>query len=146
MRRFTGRQGQAGTTLVELLVSLVIIGMALVLVIGTISTGLLNSTLTKRNTAVQAVVQYEVESIGASTFNPSAQPYSDCFATETTTSPTTVAYQAGCPGTDFTLRADMSWQWSTQSGSVQSWQISVVTLPFNTQVGTPLSVYKVAHQ
>jgi len=80
------RKAQAGTTLIELLVSLMVVGLALVLIVGTFSTGLLDATLAKRNTAVDAVVQYEMEKIGASAFI-SAAAYSECFATESLTSP-----------------------------------------------------------
>ena len=102
------RRAQAGTTLVELLVSLMIVGLALVLVVGTFSTGLLDATVAKRNTAVQAVMQYELDQIGASPFNAAPSPYSDCFATESPTSPTSAAFQGPCPSGSFTLRADVA--------------------------------------
>ena len=88
MRRLKDRRrAQAGTTLVELLVSLTIASMALALIVGALSTGLLNASIAKRNTAAQAAMQYEMETIGASAFSSSSAPYSDCFATESQTSP-----------------------------------------------------------
>lgn len=138
------RRAQAGTTLVELLVSLMIVGLALVLIVGTFSTGLLDAALSKRNTSVQAVTQYELDRVIASQFNPSAQSYSECFATESATSPLIVAnYQDPCPsGTLYTLRADVTWVPGPTSTS-QLWTITVRTWPDASQVGSPVSTYKV---
>jgi type II secretory pathway pseudopilin PulG len=138
------RRAQAGTTLVELLVSLMIIGLALVLIIGTFSTGLLDASLAKRNTAAQAVVQYELDQVGASTFQSSPQPYSDCFATESSTAPQpAVSYQGGCPaGQPYTLRADVTWG-SGPTSTSQVWTITVSTWPNPAPIGTPVSTLKV---
>lgn len=132
------RKAQAGTTLIELLVSLMIVGLALVLIVGTFSTGLLDATLAKRNTAVDAVVQYEMEKIGASAFSNSPASYSECFATETSTNP------GPCGGPQYTLRADVTF--SPYSPTVQQWTIAIISLPSGTQVGSPVSVLKVAYQ
>ena len=51
------RKAQAGATLVEVLVAVVIMGLALTLIVGTFSTGLLDSAISKRNTAALGVVQ-----------------------------------------------------------------------------------------
>jgi type II secretory pathway pseudopilin PulG len=136
------RKAQAGTTLIELLVSLMIVGLALVLIVGTFSTGLLDATLAKRNTAVDAVVQYEMEKIGASAFSASAPTYSECFATESPSSPAA----APCTGAQYTLRADVTWAWNPSSSTVQVWTIAITSLPSGTQVGSPVSVLKVAYQ
>jgi type II secretory pathway pseudopilin PulG len=151
MRRLLGwwprdrRRAQAGTTLVELLVSLMIVGLALVLIVGTFSTGLLNATLAKRNTAVQAVLQYELDRISASQFNSSARSYSECFATESPTAPTVLAnYLDPCPSGTYSLRADISWTPATPTS--QLWTITVRTWPDASPVGTPLSTYKVEHK
>ncbi len=138
------RRAQAGTTLVELLVSLMIVGLALVLIVGTFSTGLLDATLSKRNTAVQAVAQYELDHVMASQFNPAAQSFSECFATESSTPPLIVAsYQDPCPsGQPYTLRADVTWV-PGPTGSSQLWTITVKTWPDAAQVGSPVSTYKV---
>jgi type II secretory pathway pseudopilin PulG len=137
------RRAQAGTTLVELLVSLMIVGLALVLIIGTFSTGLLDASLAKRNTAVEAVVQYELDRIGASTFQSAPQPYSECFATESSIAPQPAAgYQGGCPGGQpYSLRADVTGTVSTPSS--QLWTITVNTWPNPAPVGSPISTYKV---
>jgi type II secretory pathway pseudopilin PulG len=138
------RRAQAGTTLVELLVSLMIVGLALVLVVGTFSTGLLDATLAKRNTAVQAVTQYELDRIGASPFDSSAPSYSECFATESPTSPTLLAnYADPCPSASFTLRADVTWT-SGPTPTSQLWTITVRTWPDASPVGSGLSTYKVS--
>ena len=142
------RRAQAGTTLVELLVSLMIVGLALVLVVGTFSTGLLDATLTKRNTAVQAVMQYELQQIGANQFNTSS--YSDCFATESPTAPTPAltaglpAYLGSCPPGPFTMRADVAVAPGPTTTS-QLWTVTVRTSsPNHSIIGAPLSTYKVS--
>ena len=65
------RRAQAGTTLIELLVSLMIIGLVVVILVGSFSTGLLDATLVKRNTAVTAAQGFELEKIAASPFSTS---------------------------------------------------------------------------
>ena len=141
-----GRRAQSGATLIELLVSLLIASMALALAVGTFSTGLLNATLAKRNTAVQAVMQYELEAISASAFNPTAPSFSDCFATESPSQPARAAgYQAPCSSDTFTLRADASWQWLPSSSSVQVWTIAVSAWPSGVSVGASVQVYKTSH-
>ncbi len=135
------RRRQSGTTLVELLVSLTIIGVALVLVIGTFSTGLQNATLAKRNTAVAAVIQYEMDKISGSRFAYNAAPYSECFATEAQISPTLLAYQASCPSAAYSLRADVSQAQETPSR--QLWTVTVLTWPADANVGSPVSLFKV---
>jgi type II secretory pathway pseudopilin PulG len=137
------RRAQAGTTLVELLVSLMVVGLALVMIVGTFSAGLLNATVAKRNTATVGVIQYELDSIGASQFNASATNYSECFATENTSAPMAAAgYQQACPSGLFALRADISR--TSISATVQLWAVTVRTWPSGAQVGSPVSVYKVS--
>jgi type II secretory pathway pseudopilin PulG len=142
------RRAQAGTTLVELLVSLTIVGLALVLIVGTISTGLLNSFVEKRSTATEAVIQYELGSVAAGQFNSSAPAYSDCFATESPTAPAPAltsggtTYQQPCPSSSFALRADVAWTPGPTSTS-QLWTITVSTWPNPSPIGQPVSIYKV---
>jgi type II secretory pathway pseudopilin PulG len=137
------RRSQAGTTLVEMLVSLTIIGLALVLVIGTFSTGLLDASLTKRNTAVEAALQYELEKVHSSTFSNSAAPYSECFATEDQRQPLTLAgYQDPCPDGPYTLRADVTWSAGSGSGQ-QVWTVAILAWPGGDPVGSPVSQLKV---
>ena len=138
------RRAQAGTTLVELLVSLVIASLALALIVGTFSTALLNASLAKRNTAVEAVVKYELEEVGASSFSSSAAAYSECFATEDPASPASASsFQGDCPNGPYTLRADVTWGWLDPSNTVQVWSISVSALPSGSPVGNTVSIYKV---
>ena len=139
-RKERRRRAQAGTTLIELLVSIAILGLVVVLLVGAISDGLLDATLTKRNTAVNSVVKYELDKIGAAAFVTSASPYSECFAVDTSAPPTTVVLGAGCPdGTS--LRADVTE--STLETGMQQWQIQVVTYPALAAIGSTVSVYKV---
>jgi hypothetical protein len=121
-------------------------GLALTLIVGTFSTGLLDSTLAKRNTAGVAVTHYELGLIGGSPFNPSAQAYSDCFATEDPSSPpTTLAtYQGACPSNAYTLRVDVTV--STLSSSTQLWSISVTSWPNLATVGAKVQTIKDDHK
>ena len=142
------RRRQAGTTLVELLVALTIAALGLALVVGTLSTGLLDATLAKRNAAVQAVMQYETEQVHANAFSDSAQPYSDCFASEHPgVNPVAPGYQVACPNSQYSLRADVSVAWLNGSNTVQVWTIAVVDpWPASPQTINSVQVYKVAHQ
>lgn len=139
-RRQRRHRAQAGTTLIELLVSTMIIGLAVLLLVGAFSTALLDATLTKRNTAVQAATAYELEKIGASVFDPTPAPYSECFAVDSAGAPTQVAFLGSCPaGTD--LRADVTE--TDAQPAVQLWSVQVSTYPKLEAVGSAVSVYKV---
>jgi type II secretory pathway pseudopilin PulG len=145
--RFYGdrHRAQAGTTLVELLVSLTIASLALALVVGTLSTGLLDATLAKRNTAAQAILHYEMEQISASAFNPSATSYSNCFAIEKplTPTPATGGYLGSC-ASGYSLRSDVSWQ--PYSSGVQNWQVAISSWPAGTATGATVQLYKAPYQ
>ncbi len=131
------RRAQSGTTLIELLVSLVIASMALALVVGTLSTGLLDATLAKRNTSVQAVMQYEMEQVNATAINAS---FSDCFATENPTAPVpATGYGGSCPSGPYTLRADVNLKLT--SGSAQLWDIKVSAWPSGSDTGALIQLY-----
>ena len=131
------RQSQAGATLIELLVSVMIMGMALTLIIGTFSTGLLQATLAKRNTAATAVIEYELEQ----GYDASAQSYSDCFATEdASVAPTRAAFQGNCSGGSFRLRADV--QVGPGPGTTQLLSVAVISLSNSAQVGSAVQVIK----
>ena len=121
------RRAQAGTTLIELLVSLVIVGLALVLVVGTFSTGLLDATLAKRNTAVEAVIQYELDTISAAQFSTSAQSYSECFATESPVAPSPAPPSPGSCSSAYALRADVTWAPGSPGTQTQLWTVSVIS-------------------
>ena len=136
------RRAQAGTTLIELLVSLVIIGLALALVIGVFSTGLLDATIAKRNTAVEAVLQYELDRVSGSSYDSSPSPYSECFAVDNPTAPLALpAYQGQCPAA-FSLRADVNVALGPTATS-ETWTVSIVASPDWTKVGSPTSIVKV---
>jgi hypothetical protein len=137
-RKERRRRAQAGTTLIELLVSIMIIGLVVVVLVGSFSTALIDATLVKRNTAVSAAQEYEVEKIGASTYNSSPAPYSECFAVDAAVAPT-MASGGSCPaGTN--LRADI-----TETDflvGLQLWAVQIETYPALSKVGEPVSVYK----
>jgi type II secretory pathway pseudopilin PulG len=138
------RQAQSGATLVELLVSVVIMGLALTVVIGTFSTGLLDSLLAKRNTAATAVVQYELDQITGSPYTTSPQSYSDCFATENaTTAPMTRPFGSSCPSGAYTLRVDVQVAAGPIPNNTQLWAITVRTWPGAGRVGIVVQTVKV---
>ena len=117
-----------------------IIGLAVLLLVGAISTGILDATLAKRNTAVNATVEYELEKISAAPYSSTPAAYSECFAVDTAATPTQVGLGGSCPaGTS--LRADVT-ETDVQAG-VQDWTVQVKTYPSVGPVGAPVSVYKV---
>ncbi|HKW60287.1 MAG TPA: type II secretion system protein [Candidatus Dormibacteraeota bacterium] len=136
------RRAQAGTTLVELLVSMTIIALALTLIVGTLSTGLLNATLAKRDTAAQAVLRYEMDELQATPFSGSPVAYSECFATESTAPPAAIAYQAACPDPSFSLRADVSPS-AGPTATSQTWTISVIATGTGASAAPTVQVIKV---
>lgn len=142
------RRAQAGTTMVELLVAVTIAGLSLALIVGTLSNGVLEASLAKRNAAIQAVLQYETDAVHASTFAASAAPYSECFASDDPASSPALApaYLGNCPSSSYSLRADVSWSWSGTSTTVQVWTIAINTWPASAQPISTLQLYKVAHQ
>jgi type II secretory pathway pseudopilin PulG len=131
---------QSGTTLIELLVSTTIIGVAVLLLVGSLSTGLLDSTLTKRNTAVSASTEYELDKIEAAMYTSSPVPYSECFAVDNSAQPVAVTFSGRCPA-GMSLRADVT-ESDLQAG-IQVWTVQVKTYPGLAAIGTPVSVYKV---
>ena len=132
------RRAQAGTTLIELLVSLVIVGLALTLIVGTFSTGLIQATMAKRNTTAQAVLQYELENISGAQFQPFPQGYSDCFAPNSLKpDPAPIGT---CPDGLYEFRADMN-VGAGPTLTVQSWTVTVISLP-DTPIGSPMTVFK----
>jgi type II secretory pathway pseudopilin PulG len=134
------RRAQSGTTLIELLVSLMIMGLVVVVLIGSFSTALLDATLAKRDVAVSAAGQYELEKIGAAAFSAAPSSYSECFAVDKSASPTQVALGGSCPvGTN--VRVDVSA--TTVSAGVQQWAVQFRSYPTLGVVGSPISVYKV---
>jgi type II secretory pathway pseudopilin PulG len=134
------RRAQSGATLVELLVSVSIIGLALVIVIGTFSNGLLDAAVAKRNTTAQAAMQYELHKISSLPFgNP---PYSECFATENTSQPTPPDSTGTClPG--YSLRADVTKTSDINSPTIQWWTVTIVSWPGASRIGEPVSTLKV---
>jgi hypothetical protein len=125
-------------------VSVVIMGLALTLIVGTFSTGLLQSSMAKRNTAAQAVVQYELDQISGGVYDPSPQSYSECFATEDATSPPVPAasFEGACAGSSYVLRADVAVA-AGPSPTSQLWSVTMVSLSSAGQVGNPVQIIKV---
>jgi prepilin-type N-terminal cleavage/methylation domain-containing protein len=137
------RRAQAGTTLIELLVATVIIGVALVLVVGMFSTGVIDSNLAKRDTGAQAATQYEVDRIDAAQYSANANSYSECFAADGSGAPTVVGFRGACPSAA-RIRADVSVAQVTVNGvALQQWTIRIAVWPGAAPIGTSLSLYKV---
>jgi Tfp pilus assembly protein PilE len=140
-RRQRRHRAQAGTTLIELLVSVMIIGLVVTILVGAFSTGVVDATLAKRTTAVNAAHEYELEKIGASTFSGTPSPYSECFAVDVAATHTEVALGGSCPaGTD--VRADVTESDVPGQPGLQQWDVNVVSYPSLGPVGSTLSVYK----
>jgi hypothetical protein len=116
-------------------------GLALTIVIGTFSTGLLDSALAKRNTAAVAVVQYELDQIDGSPYTTSPQSYSDCFATENATNPLRLSNFQGACSSAYSLRADVT-VGPAPGTNAQLWTITVISLPAVGNVGTPVQMIK----
>lgn len=133
-------RAQSGTTLIELLVSTVIIGVALVLLVGMFSTGVIDSNLAKQQTAAQSAIQYEEEKIGAMQFTASPSGFSECFTSSGTGSPTVIGYKGTCTGSA-RIRADVSGM-QVQT-NLQQWTIVISSWPAPAPIGKPVSVYKV---
>jgi Tfp pilus assembly protein PilV len=143
-RRSRRRRAQAGTTLVELLVATVIMGLALAILIGLFSTGAVDSILASRDGAAQAASEYELDKIASQPFDPSHPAYSDCFASAGGTSPVGVAYQGGCPSGS-TIRADVNAPAACNSQTFQTcqqWTIVLNSWPAAAPIGKPVSTYK----
>lgn len=137
------RRAQAGTTLIELLVSIMIIGLVLVFLVGSFSTAVIDATLAKRNTAVTAATAYEIDKVGAAVYTSEPAAYSDCFAVDSAAHPTQVAFgSADCPG-GTNLRADVGGQNDEDRAGVQLWSVSISTYPSGSTIGTPVRLYKV---
>ena len=138
------RQAQSGATLIELLVSVVIMGLALTLIIGTFSTGLLQSTLSKRNTAAITATQYELEQVSGTVYGVLPSRYSDCFTTEGDTTPPwrTSSYRGACPSGAFTLRLDVT-SAAGPSPNTQVWSITVRSWPGAGKIGDTVQTIKV---
>jgi prepilin-type N-terminal cleavage/methylation domain-containing protein len=138
------RQAQAGQSLVEVLVAITIMGLALTIVVGTFSTGLLQAALAKRNTAAAAALQYELDQVSGGPYDPTPQSYSDCFATETASAPFGQAsgYQGTCPlPGPYALRVDVKVA-AGPSSNTQLWSVTVYSLTNATTVGRPVQIIK----
>lgn len=139
------RRAQAGTTLVELLVATVLMGLALALLIGLFSTGAVDSVLASRDGTAQAATEYELDKVAAAQFTASPASYSDCFASAGGAAPAGVAYRGGCPGAS-TVRADVSAAQvpcnSQTSQTCQQWTIVLNSWPAGAPIGKPVSTYK----
>lgn len=134
-------RAQAGTTLIELLVATVIIGLALVLLVGMFSTGVIDSNLAKRETGAQAATQYEVAKIDAKQANSNA--YSECFASDGSSSPTVVGYRGSCPSSS-RVRADVTAAQVQLNGvNLEQWTIQINSWPAPAPIGSRLSIYQV---
>jgi type II secretory pathway pseudopilin PulG len=135
-------RAQAGTTLIELLVSTVIIGVALVLLVGIFSTGVIDSNLAKRESGAQAATQYELNKIDAK--QADSNGYSECFASDGSGNPTTIGLGARCPSAA-RIRVDVSASAIQVNGvSLERWTIQANTWPSAARIGSLLSVYRVA--
>jgi prepilin-type N-terminal cleavage/methylation domain-containing protein len=138
------RQAQGGQTLVEVLVAVTIMGLILTIVVGTFSTGLLQASLAKRNTAAVAVVRYELDQISGAQYGSLPAQYSDCFATESVSSLPQRApgYQSTCPS-PYTLRVDVcNGSACAPPNSNLTWSITVISMTSGAQVGKTVQIIR----
>jgi type II secretory pathway pseudopilin PulG len=134
-------RAQAGTTLVELVVSIAIIGLAVVLLIGALSTALIDVTKQRQVTVTQAAIEFELQRIQAAAYTSTPAPYSECFADDTGSPPTAVGYQGSCPG-GTKVRLDVT-EADAVTGGVQQWTVKTISYPAGGQIGSPVSIYKI---
>jgi Tfp pilus assembly protein PilV len=127
------RRAQAGTTLVELLVATVIMGLALVIIVGLFASGAVDSTLSKRDVSAEAATQYEMDKIASAPYDPNAAGYSDCFGTDGTVA-------AGNCSTPSGVKAVVTV--AQVSSGLQQWTVTVSIWPAATRIGKPIAVYK----
>jgi len=137
--RAARHRGQSGTTLIELLVATLIMGLAVVMLVGLFSTGAVQSMLANRDAAAQAATAYELEKVGAAQYSSSPTSYSECFASDGISSTAVVAYQGTCPGAS-KIRADVSVR--QIQGNLQQWTI-VVNGAAGGPIGNPVSTFRV---
>jgi hypothetical protein len=114
-------------------------GLALTLIVGTFSTGLLQASMAKRNTAATAVTQYELEQISGAAYDSTPTPYSDCFATENTLTPARRGYRSTC-ASSYSLRVDVSSE--PGPNNTQLWSITVNSWPAAVQIGAVVQTLK----
>lgn len=128
-------RAQSGTTLIELLVATLILGLAVVLLVGLFSTGAIDSRLATRDTAAQAASQYELEKIGAFQYSANSAGYFDCFGLDGT------VYGGSCPAAA-KVRADVNVT-APQGKTPQLWTVKISSWPDAAPIGTAVSTYKV---
>jgi type II secretory pathway pseudopilin PulG len=125
------QRAQAGTTLIELVVSVAILSLALVLLVGSFSTALINVTNEKQTTVAQAAIAYEHQKIQSAPFG-STQGYSDCFALDGSVG-------ASC-GNGGIVWADVT-ENDVQPG-IQQWTVRIRSTT-GSSVGSPVSIWKI---
>jgi hypothetical protein len=107
--------------------------LALVLIVGLFASGIVDSTLSKRDVSAEAATQYEMDKIASAAYSAGASGYSDCFGTDGSVS-------SGNCNTPSGVKADVT---VTQvSNGLQQWTIKVSAWPAATQIGNAISVYK----
>jgi hypothetical protein len=125
---------------VELLVSVGIIGLVVVLLVGAFSSGLVQSSLTRRDAAANATIRYELEAVAAAGFQDTPNGYSECFTIDADVVPRPVAFMGSCRNGE-SLRADVS-EFEPEA-NVQQWTVTVRTWPQQAAVGKPVATFKV---
>jgi type II secretory pathway pseudopilin PulG len=118
-------------TLVEMLVSCTIIGLALSLMTGSFSSAVIGARIARNTTAAESITQSEFDRVRAGSYSAS---FSECFATEGSNAPPPriIGYKQDCLGYDL-YRADMTlgpWPASgTPNPNIQRWTILVQSWP-----------------
>ncbi|MHB8571835.1 MAG: PulJ/GspJ family protein [Candidatus Dormibacteria bacterium] len=139
------RRRERGMTLIEVLVSSVILSIALIYIVAAFSSATIGAAVAKRGTGFAMVTSAEKTRILGAAYSASATPYAACYATDEpgaspVPSPLVVATPTAC-GASYEFRADVV---PTPQGSpgVYQWTIKVSVLPQPNVVNSPVVVYQ----
>jgi type II secretory pathway pseudopilin PulG len=129
-------------TLVELLVSCTIIGLALSLMTGSFSSAVIGARIARNTTGADLILQSELDRVRAAPYAVAAVSFSECFATEGSLAPapTVIAYQGSCQGFDL-YRADVS-VGPGPVPNVQRWTVIVQSWPQPAPIGQAVDIIK----
>jgi prepilin-type N-terminal cleavage/methylation domain-containing protein len=135
---------QRGMTLVEVLVACAMVGIGLSFMTGSFSTAVIGARIAHNSAVNQAISAYEQGRIRSAPYNPSASPYSDCFAIDSSRAPvpapSPTSYRGGCQPFA-TFRADVNPTPGPTSNLLQ-WTVTINSWPNPNPLASPLSFYR----
>jgi prepilin-type N-terminal cleavage/methylation domain-containing protein len=134
---------QRGFTLVEMLVTSAVLGVAMVLVVGMISVAVKGGVQEKQLVLLQVAVQYEVDKVSATA--PTAG-YTDCFligdqaGSGPAPAPAVTAGTPSCPAGDNVQAVVSGPSTTTQLSPLPCWTVTVTYVPTGKSPPGPTSV------